>query len=282
MRRAGVRLEGIPMNKTILAIHAHPDDVEILAAGTLAQLSAAGHRVVIVSMTPGDCGSRDREPEEIAAVRRKEAAIAAGRIGATYFCAEFRDLAIFNDDPSRRQVTEVLREVRPDVVVTASPVDYICDHEATSALVRDACFGASVPNYATSSSLPAPVLSAFPHLYFMDPIGGMDRENRPVMADFYVDIGLHFETKRAMLAEHASQREWLLAQHGMDDYLLTMERWTREAGRRAGVVFAEGFRHYKGHPYPATPLLEDLLGPAIRPPVRSPRPQSRSDRTARN
>jgi len=89
-----------------------------------------------------------------------------------------------------------------------------------------------------------------------------------VLADFYVDIGLQFETKRAMLAEHASQREWLLAQHGMDDYLLTMESWTREAGHRAGVVFAEGFRHYKGHPYPATPLLEDLLGQAIRQPAR--------------
>jgi hypothetical protein len=85
------------------------------------------------------------------------------------------------------------------------------------------------------------------------------------MADFYVEIGRQFETKRTMLAEHASQREWLLAQHGIDDYLLTMERWTREAGRRAGVVFAEGFRRYKGHPYPPAPLLEHLLGHAIRP-----------------
>ena len=253
------------MNKTILAVHAHPDDVEILAAGTLAQLSAAGHRVVIVSMTPGDCGSRDRAPEEIAAIRRQEAATAARRIGAAYRCAEFRDLAIFNDDASRRRVTEVLRAVRPDVVVTASPVDYMCDHEATSALVRDACFGASAPNYTTSAVSPAPALAAVPHLYFMDPISGVDRENRPVMADFYVDIGRQFETKRTMLAEHASQREWLLAQHGIDDYLLTMERWTREAGRRAGVVFAEGFRHYKGHPYPPAPLLEHLLGHAIRP-----------------
>jgi len=256
------------MNKTILAIHAHPDDVEILAAGTLAQLSAAGHRVTIVSMTPGDCGSRHRAPEDIAAMRRKEAAAAAQRIGAAYGCAEFRDLAIFNDDGSRRRVTETLRAVRPDVVVTASPVDYMCDHEATSALVRDACFGAPAANYTTSAVSPAPALATVPHLYFMDPIGGVDRENRPVIADFYVDIGPQFETKRAMLAEHASQREWLLAQHGIDDYLLTMERWTREAGRRAGVIFAEGFRHYRGHPYPATPLLEDLLGQAIRPPAQ--------------
>jgi len=247
------------MPVTILAIHAHPDDVEILAGGTLARLSAAGHRIVIVSMTPGDCGSRDRSPEAIAAIRRQEAATAARRIGAEYRCAEFRDLAIFSDDASRRQVTEILRLARPDVVLTASPVDYMCDHEITSALVRDACFGASASNYATHAADPAPALAAIPHLYFMDPVGGVDRDNRPVPADFYVDIAATFETKRGMLAEHASQRGWLRAQHGMDDYLATMERWTREIGCRAGVTFAEGFRHYKGHPYPASPLLEELI-----------------------
>jgi len=131
-------------------------------------------------------------------------------------------------------------------------------------LVRDACFAASAPNYATAAASPAPALPAIPHLYFMDPIGGVDREGRPVMADFYVDVAHYIETKRTMLAEHASQREWLRAQHGIDDYLITMEQWTREQGRRAGVIFAEGFRHYKGHPYPETPLLEDLVGQMIR------------------
>ena len=254
------------MSKTILAIHAHPDDVEILAGGTLALLAAVGHRVEIVSMTPGDCGSRDCPPEEIALIRRQEATASARRIGAGYHCAEFRDLAIFNDDPSRRRVTGLLRTVRPDVVITASPADYLCDHEATSALVRDACFAAAVRNYTAAANSAAPALAAIPHLYFMDPIGGVDRENRAVRADFYVDIASQFETKRAMLAEHASQRAWLLAQHGVDDYLMAMERWTREAGRRAGVVLAEGFRHYQGHPYPAAPLLEDLLEGAIRMP----------------
>src|ERR1039458_2827773 len=117
------------MNKTILAVHAHPDDVEILAGGTFAQPSLVRHPA-------GSFGSED-----------------------AYRCAEFRDLAIFNDDASRRRVTEVLRAVRPDVVVTASPVDYMCDHEATSALVRDACFGASAPNYTTSAVSPAPALA---------------------------------------------------------------------------------------------------------------------------
>jgi LmbE family N-acetylglucosaminyl deacetylase len=250
------------VRKTILSIHAHPDDAEILSGGTLAKLAAL-HRVVIVTMTPGDCGSHQQGAEEIAEIRRAEALRSAVLIGAEYRCAEFRDLAIFNDDVSRRRVTEILRQVGPQVVLTASPVDYMCDHEATSQLVRDACFAAPAPNYSTGSEIPAPPLPAIPHLYFVDAIGGVDRDNHAIEADFFVDVSETFDTKKAMLAEHRSQRDWLLKHHGMDDYIGQMERWTREQGRRAGVAFAEGFRRYKGHPYPETPLLEELLGTVI-------------------
>ena len=247
----------------ILAIHAHPDDIEILAAGTLAQLAAAGHPVTIVTMSPGDCGSDNHSQEEIAAIRRGEAARAAARIGAGYRCAEFRDMNIFSDDASRRRVTETLRQVAAELVLTASPVDYLCDHEATSQLVRDACFAAILPNYATGAPNAAPPLGAIPHLYFMDPIGGVDREGRPVVPDFFVNVAAQMETKTAMLAEHASQREWLLRHHGIDNYLETMKAWTRENGRRAGAEYAEGFRRYKGHPYPESPLLEELPGVSV-------------------
>src|SRR4051812_4768235 len=178
-------------------------------------------------MTPGDKGSRDLPQDEIAAVRRAEALRSAAHIGAEYQCAEFRDFEIFNDDPSRRRVAEVLRQVRPDIVLTASPVDYLCDHEMTSVLVRDACFGAPAPNYLTGAASPAPALPAIPHLYFMDPLGGVDRENRPIDPDFYVDVDRWLETKRRMLSEHQSQRKWLLQQHGIDDYVEEMERWSR-------------------------------------------------------
>src|ERR1700730_1275384 len=174
--------------ETILAIHAHPDGVEKQCAGTLALLSAAGHRIVIVTMTPGDCGSHEHGPGETARIRRREAARAAAHIGAVYRCAEFRDLAIFSDDASRRRVTEILRATRPSIILTAPPVDYMCDHEATSQLVRDACFGAPAPNYTSGARKSALPLRAIPHLYFMDPIGGVDRDGHPVLPDFFVGV----------------------------------------------------------------------------------------------
>ena len=251
------------MKKKILAIHAHPDDTEILAGGSLAQLAASGHTITIVTMTPGDCGSAEHPADEIAAVRRAEAARSAAHIGAQYRCAEFRDFNVFSDDASRRRIVEILRQVSPDLVLTASPVDYLCDHEATSELVRDACFGAPIPNYATGAREPAPPMPAIPHLYFMDPISGVDREARPILPDFFVNVAAQMEIKTQMLAEHASQRRWLLKHHGIDDYLETMQAWTRENGGRAGIEYAEGFRRYKGHPYPQSPLLEDLLGATV-------------------
>src|SRR4051812_29538146 len=93
----------------VLALHAHPDDLEFQCAGTLALLRQAGCHVTMATMTPGDCGSAEHDAEAIAAIRRAEARAAADRIGAEYLCLEFRDLAVFDDDESRRRVTECLR-----------------------------------------------------------------------------------------------------------------------------------------------------------------------------
>jgi N-acetylglucosamine malate deacetylase 1 len=248
----------------ILCVHAHPDDAEILAGGTLALLSEAGHGITIVTMTPGDCGSAEQPADQIAQIRRQEAAHAASLIGAEYHCAEFRDMAIFSTDESRRQVTELIRGFRPDLVLTAAPVDYHCDHEATSMLVRDACFAASAPNYHTRrAENPAPALDAIPHLYFVDAVAGINRFGFVLEPDFVADVKSTMAMKRLMVEAHASQREWLRRQHGIDDYIATMEQWTRERGAIVGVDYGEGFRRYAGHPYPQTPLLEELLGSRV-------------------
>jgi LmbE family N-acetylglucosaminyl deacetylase len=249
------------MVKHILSFHAHPDDTEMLCAGTLALLEAKGHRITIATATAGDCGSREIARDELARIRMGEASSAASIIGAAYVCAGLPDLCVFNDDPSRRRVTELIRGARPDIVITGSPADYHPDHEATSVLVRDAAFAASVPNYATGSAAP---LDFIPHLYFMDPIGGRDREARKVMPDFAVEVSAFMETKRRMLSEHGSQFGWVAVQHDVSDYLGSMEAWTKKRGESFGVSYAEGFRQYTNHPYPRSRVLQELAGEALR------------------
>lgn len=245
---------------TVLAVHAHPDDIEHLAAGTLALLAAKGHTIRIATLTAGECGSAETDLSETARIRKAEAAAAAALIGAEYSCADLPDLGVFNDDASRRAVTELIRWARPEVVITASPADYHPDHEAASQLVRDACFAASVPNYRTG---PAIALEAIPHLYFMDPIGGRDREGARVVPDFGADIAAGFTMKQQMLSAHVSQAEWVRRQHGIADHLASMEAWSSRRGKDFGVDFAEGFRQYRREPYPRTPRLQELLGEAL-------------------
>jgi len=244
----------------ILAVHAHPDDIELLAGGTMALLAARGHAVTIVTATAGEGGSAEFSPEQTGRIRQAEAAAAAALIGAEYRCLGFPDLGVFNDDASRRAVTELLRQTAPDVVITGSPVDHHPDHEAVSLLVRDACFAAPVMNYRTGSAAAPP---GIPHLYFMDPIGGRDRNGVWLKPDFAADVSATFQTKRAMLAEHHSQAAWVAKQHGVTDQLADLERWTRRVARDFGADFAEGFRQYRHEPYPKTPALQELLGDVL-------------------
>jgi LmbE family N-acetylglucosaminyl deacetylase len=248
----------------VLALHAHPDDVEFQCAGSLVLLREAGCKVTIATMTPGDCGSAEHDALAISAIRREEARAAAAVIGAEYLCLEFRDLAIFNDDESRRRVTEALRRTAPSIILTAPPSDYIADHEMTSLLVRDACFAASCPNYATRQWEPAVPLAKIPYLYFVQPVEGRDRDGALVPIDLCVDVSRVFDTKREMLACHASQRDWLMRQHGIDEYLAMQERWGGTVGALFGVAQGEAFRQYRGHPYPQDNLLLQLVGSAGR------------------
>jgi LmbE family N-acetylglucosaminyl deacetylase len=239
---------------------AHPDDAEFLCAGTLIRL-AREHRwqVHIASMTPGDCGSAELPAEVIARTRRAEGARAAGLIGAAYHCLEERDLLIFYGERPLERVTRLLREVRPRLVLTHSPADYMLDHEVTSTLVRAAAFAAPIPNFLAERHLPPP-LEHIPHLYYCDPIEGKDALGQEVEPHFRIDISAVINDKAAMLAAHASQRDWLLKHHGMDQYVQSMRDWSAERGRQVAVPYAEGFRQHKGHSYPQDNLLGALLG----------------------
>jgi LmbE family N-acetylglucosaminyl deacetylase len=248
------------MANVVLTVLAHPDDAEFLCAGALIRLVGEhGWQPHIATMTPGDCGSAELPAEEISRIRRQEGARAAGLIGAVYHCLEERDLSIFYNAVTLEKVTLLLRAVRPRLVFTHSPSDYMLDHEMTSTVVRAAAFGAPIPNFHAQAGQAAP-LEHIPHLYYCDPIEGKDPLGRDVPPGFCVDISRVIETKVAMLAAHASQREWLLKHHGIDQYLQAMRDWGARRGRSCGVAFAEGFRQHLGHSYPQDNLLGQLLG----------------------
>jgi LmbE family N-acetylglucosaminyl deacetylase len=248
------------VNDVILSVLAHPDDAEFLCAGTLIRLRQEhGWEVHLATMTPGDCGSAEHAAEEIARIRRGENARAAALLGARYHCLEERDLLVFYEERPLEKVVRLLREVRPRVVLTHSPADYMMDHEMTSTVVRAAAFGAPVPNFFRDRGH-GPALEHIPHLYYCDPIEGKDAAGRAVPPGFCVDVSGVIDLKARMLACHASQRDWLLKHHGMDQYLEAMRGWSRQRGEPFQVAYAEGFRQHLGHSYPQDNLLGRLLG----------------------
>jgi len=245
---------------TILSLLAHPDDAEFLCAGTLIRLrQEKDWEVHIATMTPGDCGSVEHSAEEIARIRRGEGERAASLIGATYHCVESRDLRVFYDEPTLERVVRLFRKVRPEVVLTHSPSDYMLDHEMTSVLGRAAAFAAPIPNFLADRKLGAP-LTRIPHLYYCDPIEGKDPLGRDIEPGLRTDISGVIETKAGMLAAHASQRDWLLKHHGVDHYVIAMREWSARRGKELGVAFAEGFRQHLGHSYPQDDVLSRELG----------------------
>ncbi len=248
----------------VLSILAHPDDAEFLCAGTLARLGKDhGWEVHIASMTPGDCGSAEHTPDEIAHIRRGEGRAAAEAIGATFHCVEERDLRVIYSEPALEKVVRLLNRIRPSVVLTHSPDDYHLDHEQTSKLVRAATFAAPIPNFLHNrpgSVELHPPLEHIPHLFYCDPLEGKDAFGQPIKPLFRVDISSVIADKARMLECHESQRAWLLKHHGVDELVESMRAWGKEQGKAAGVAYAEGFRQHLGHSYPQDNLIGKLLG----------------------
>jgi LmbE family N-acetylglucosaminyl deacetylase len=248
------------MPSVALAIVAHPDDVEFLCAGTLIRLTREhGWRIHMATMTAGDCGSAELEPDKISTIRRAEAKASADRIGAEYHCVGALDLRVYLNDDMVDRVVRLLADVRPDVVFTHSPDDYHMDHELTSRIVRAATFAAPIPNFLHGRWGDRRPIDHIPHLYYCDPVEGKDLFGNPIRPAFWIDVTGQIEEKERMLACHKSQRDWLIKHHGMDDYLRAMRDWTAKQGKAAGVAFAEGFRQHLGHSYPQNNLIGRLL-----------------------
>ena len=213
----------------ILAIGAHPDDCEGRAGGTAAMWAAAGHDVCFVSATNGETGHHVQAGAQLARRRIAEAAAAAEVLGI-----ESRPLPIPNGQieptlPYRRMFIRLIREFRPDLVLTHRPNDYHPDHRYTSQLVQDSAYLVTVPNNVPET----PPLRYNPVMaYFSDTF----RRPYPFAPDVVIAIDTVIERKFDALHCHTSQQyEWIPWNQGISDDVPA-----GEAERRAWLFARRG------------------------------------------
>ncbi len=247
-----------PENRTVLAFMAHPDDAEFLCAGTLIRLAERGWKVHIATAAPGDCGTNVYNRWDISSIRTKEATRAVEMIGGTYHCLDEKDGFIVYDKVTLRKAYDLFRRVVPSLVFANAPKDYMLDHEQASLVARAATFVYGAPNVSDvplkpGSDVPLPLLLRSRR---------RDRSvrdipsSRPPTSTFPPRL----EKKAEMLSCHASQREWLLAHHGMDEYVESMRRHSTARGSQIGTAAAEAFVQHRGHAYPREDLLAAMFG----------------------
>jgi LmbE family N-acetylglucosaminyl deacetylase len=221
-------------NDRVLAVMAHPDDAELLCAGTLGRAKADGAAVGIVVMCRGDkgAGSGTASGEALATVRQEEARAAAAVVGATLYWFGAGDGELFDSYEDRRRLIEVFRQFRPTLAICHAPEDYHPDHRAASALGEAASWFCASRGHVTDS----PALAESPRVWFADTL-----EMADFAPHFFVDVTEQAELKRRMLACHRSQ----LRRGGDGDFAPLAELMQRQCaarGAQAGVAAAEAFR----------------------------------------
>jgi LmbE family N-acetylglucosaminyl deacetylase len=220
-----------PLN--IFAVVAHPDDHEILCAGTLARYAADGHRIWMAVFTSGNMGDVHVLPLELAAIRKKEMRASADIIGATLLWPAIDDEHVFPNIEQRRIMIDLLREADPDVIFTHAPNDYHPDHRAVSQLVFDSYFQKGLP-HIPGQGKPACRFGET-QVYYMDNLGGIGFDPTE-----YVNITDTMETKLKMLSCHKSQFSAMseLADTNLKEMVETQSRFR---GIQSGCRYAEGF-----------------------------------------
>lgn len=220
-----------PAALRVLAVGAHPDDLEILCGGTLARYARGEAAVIMAIATDGSAGHMLIPPDELAGIRREEAGRAAALIGADMHWLGFRDELLFEEIATRMRFVDLIRIARPDLILTHDPNDYHPDHRAVSRLVFDASFVSSLPNITTEH----PCHPVVPPLLYFDTVSSAN-----FTPTEYVDIADTYDVKRAMLECHTSQIKWLKDHDNIDvlDFIYIM---SRSRGLQCGVAHAEGF-----------------------------------------
>jgi N-acetylglucosamine malate deacetylase 1 len=246
---------------TVLIVSCHPDDMEFMMGGTALLLRDKGCEIHHINVANGSAGSTDLRPEEIAAVRRKEANESSKLLGSHLHESLVDDLEVYYAQELIRKITALVRQVKPDIVLTQSMEDYMEDHMNTARIAVTGTFLRSVRNYRSIPDEPAIFGDAM--LYHATPHILSDMMRRPVVPELYVDVGAVIDRKERLLACHSSQKQWLDRTQGLDSYLKTMRDLTATVGRMSGRCrFAEGWRRhsYVGFTRQDCNPLSDLLG----------------------
>lgn len=218
----------------VLAMVAHPDDAELLCAGTLARARADGAAIGIAVLCQGDKGRPAKPMKHLAAMRKKEMLNAAKLLGAKCHFGGVPDSELADDPAQRKIATELLRLFRPTLVIAHHPADYHADHRAAFALAAAAGWSSASHGYRTASK----PLAAPPAIWIADTINALNCD-----PGFFVDVTAHLPLKRRMLACHKSQ----LLRGDDGDFSPLDEMLVRQAsmrGAQAGVKAAEAFAIY--------------------------------------
>lgn len=225
----------------LLILGAHPDDAEYHAGGLATIYRRLGHAVRIVSMTNGQAGHFERPPEQVAALRRSEAAAAGAVIGAEYVTWDIPDGELMPDLATRHRVIREIRRFEPDLVLTHRPYDYHPDHRAAGQLVQDATYLVTVPNVLRNEP---PALARDPVVAYMP---DLFTKPCPLEADIVLDVTDQIDSIVRMLACHETQVfEWLAFQEGLLDQVPADPqqrlKWLRAWFRQHSLPRAKRFR----------------------------------------
>lgn len=228
---------------SVLAIFAHPDDIEFRASGTLLLLKDLGWEVHYCNLSNGNLGSAEMSITETARVRRLESKAAAKQLGAKWHAPICSDLRIFYTDSLIRKVCAIVRKANPEILLTHPPQDYMEDHMNTCRLAITGAFARGIPNFKSTPSR-KPSLKPLT-IYHSMPHGLVDPLRRLVEPEAFVDVSSVQTRKRELLACHLSQKHWLDLTQGSDSYLHALDHEAATLGKRSGTFrFAEAWTRH--------------------------------------
>ena len=247
-------------NKAAIAIGAHPDDIEFYMAGTLLQLKKSGCEIHYLTLANGSCGSVQYNAATTRSIRNTEARAAAKILGAHFHPSLTDDLEILYNLDLLRALAAIIREVKPGIVLTHSPDDYMEDHMNTCRLAVTAAFTRGMPNFKTvPSCAPADYDVTVYHAMTQ---GLRDPLRRRIIPGAFVNTTAVHKLQLEALSAHKSQQNWLDVSQGMSSFLLAVEDNSLAVGRLSKKFkYAEGWRRHLHYGYcapNADPLAEAL------------------------